>query len=286
MHVGKNSHSSLIKLGWDQAKALRDKIDVPVGVQVQFQTKSNEDMVAGFKFITRNPQQTELLARELESFGFHPVPGFWHQAISPKYRDWALEILRRDNDKEIATRAQIQESLHSAIVDHQKQLDNLTQMRMRDLIDDDEYVEKRNNLKSEITRLQEELSSADKRADEWLELSEKTFDFATYARIKFLKGDNQVKREILAALGSDFTILDKKLSLTPHPWLIPLSEFEPSIPSTHQGSDRDDPEKVLINKEESSPEGPDSSLFLRWGAFLKEVRTEIKKAGYVYIPIV
>lgn len=45
--------------------------------------------------------------------------------------------------------------------------------------------------------------------DKWIELSEKTFNFACYARYWFANGDTQTKREILAGLGSNLTLINK-----------------------------------------------------------------------------
>ena len=44
------------------------------------------------------------------------------------------------------------------------------------------------------------------RVNEWLELSERTFNFATYARYWFEKGDYEAKTGILRALGQNFVL--------------------------------------------------------------------------------
>jgi hypothetical protein len=42
------------------------------------------------------------------------------------------------------------------------------------------------------------------RVDNWLELTEKTFDFATQARATFTNGDIQTKKQILLGLGKEY----------------------------------------------------------------------------------
>lgn len=49
--------------------------------------------------------------------------------------------------------------------------------------------------------------------EKWLDLSEKTFDFARTARDRFAKGDCEAKKEILAALGANLILKDKMLSI-------------------------------------------------------------------------
>lgn len=59
-----------------------------------------------------------------------------------------------------------------------------------------------------------------KRADEWLELSQKIFNFVCYARLRFQRGTLHEKKEILATIGSNLVLKDKILSLTvPEPFI-------------------------------------------------------------------
>ena len=49
-------------------------------------------------------------------------------------------------------------------------------------------------MESEITKLREKLKGTEGRDDKWLELTEKTFNYATYARIAFMKDDDMKKK--------------------------------------------------------------------------------------------
>ncbi len=73
--------------------------------------------------------------------------------ILPKFKEWALEILNRNNDKEIEDRTKIYETQHKSLVDTQKELDTLTRMRYRDLIDDETFIKERDDLKAKIAKL-------------------------------------------------------------------------------------------------------------------------------------
>jgi site-specific DNA recombinase len=76
--------------------------------------------------------------------------------ILPVFRDWALEKLNRVNDKEIIDRTKVQGALTRALSDAQTQLDNLTKMRYRDLIDDEEFKREKKALQNQLTKLQQE----------------------------------------------------------------------------------------------------------------------------------
>lgn len=154
--------------------------------------------------------------------------------ILPIFRDWALEKLSRANDREITDRTQIQESLTKALATAQQELDGLTKMRYRDLIDDDEFKKGRKGLQTQIATLQQQRDETEDRARGWLALTEKTFTFACYARRSFLFGDVRTKREIFAALGRDMTLLDGVLSITPHEWFQPLIEGYAEVEAEYQ----------------------------------------------------
>ena len=63
--------------------------------------------------------------------------------ILPKFQQWALEILNRNNDKEIEDRTKIYENQHKSLVETQKELGSLTKMRYRELIDDETFIKER-----------------------------------------------------------------------------------------------------------------------------------------------
>ena len=149
--------------------------------------------------------------------------------ILPEFRDWALEVLRENNDLEIEDRAKIYESQHRALTETQTQLDNLTRMRYRDLIDDDAFIRERNILQNSITQMKVQLRETESRAEEWIELTERTFNFATYARINFAKGDLQIKKEILMALGQNPILKDGRLSLLVNEWFVEIEKDYPAL---------------------------------------------------------
>lgn len=150
--------------------------------------------------------------------------------IIPEFRDMALRILRRNHKNEVQDRTTIYESQQARRKEIQTQLDKLTDHLTRGIVDEDDYVRQRDNLKTQLANLDDNLRSTEKRAEDWLELTEKAFDSATYARIRFNETDDpKVKRDILQTLGVDFLIKDNKLTLTPKAWLTPIEEDYPTL---------------------------------------------------------
>lgn len=106
----------------------------------------------------------------------------------------------------------------------QREIDGLTQMRYRELIDDTEYLRQKKELQTRLNKLKEELGDTERRAENWTELTERTFDFITYAAYHFNKETFEEKRKILRGFGSNFLIKDKKLEMLAQKWLVPIGD--------------------------------------------------------------
>ncbi len=148
--------------------------------------------------------------------------------ILPEFLEWALEGLNKKNDIEIEDRTKIYESQHKILGATQKELDELTKMRYRQLIDDETFVKEKTELQSKIEQMKENLRHTETRAEKWLQLTEKTFTFATYARAAFLKAGTlgkaglELKKEILIGLGKTPIIKGETLFIEPNEWLVPI----------------------------------------------------------------
>ena len=172
---------------------------------------------------------TQSIYTSLEAFEAQVDAELAKYTIMPEFRDLALKILNRNHKIETITRSRIYDMQQSKRKQVQDQIDSLVDMRTRNLLDDEEYLAQRNRLKADLARANESLNATNGRADSWLELTEKAFDFATYARVRFRDGDLATKRGILITLGQNLTLKDQKLSLTPSKWLVPIAENYPAI---------------------------------------------------------
>ena len=122
-------------------------------------------------------------------------------------------------------------------------------MRYRQLINDETFIKEKNILQGKLTKFKEELRETETRAEKWIELTEKTFSFATYARSKFItaKGKEglELKKEILLALGKTPVMTDKKLFIEPNEWLVEIKNDYPELEKQYLGLELD---KTLTTK--------------------------------------
>ncbi len=212
-------------------------------------TRKRRDISCSQKACLTEEALTEQIERELANL-----------SIIPEFRAWALESLGKDHEKEVAKRSGIYEAQQKALADTQAQIDNLTRMRVRDLIDDSEYTKERDRLKTEMANLKSEVEKTESRAERWLELTEQVFDFATYAHSAFLNGDIHRKREIMMALGSNPTILDGKLRVEAHPWFIPIIQNYSALATEYS---RLEPTEMPTNKSKTDQIALVGSTWLR-----------------------
>lgn len=155
--------------------------------------------------------------------------------------------LRDMNTQEVSDREQIcgnQRREYDACV---RKVNNLIDMRANGEIDEDEFKNRKTALLAEKARLQEFLNDTDKRVDNWLEIAARGFNFAEKARGAFETGGAEVRKEIFAALGSDFLLKDRKLSISLDNLLFPI---QTAAKEAQNISTRLEPAKNAIDKKE------------------------------------
>lgn len=133
--------------------------------------------------------------------------------ISEKFKDWALEYLHEVHEQKVDDRTVIYKSLQEAYNAIQGKLDSLLDLRIKELISDSEYTQKKEILLKELSGLKERLGDTEDRASKWLKLSEKTFNLACYARSWFENGGLEDKKSILLIIGSDFVLKDGNIKI-------------------------------------------------------------------------
>lgn len=132
--------------------------------------------------------------------------------ISQQFKEWTLKYLNKMKKSEYEVKINAQESLKKSLKQTEKDLENLTTIKIKNFITDEEFV----NRRKKIVRERESLSLKIRNQTEtqnWFELSKECFIFATRAKISFIQGNINEKRQILNSIGSNFLLKDKKLSL-------------------------------------------------------------------------
>lgn len=122
-----------------------------------------------------------------------------------------LSILEEERPQEAAEGIAAQVVVERAIESAARQLESLTKMRYRELISDEEYTRERTSLTQERIKLTERLEQL--RGEKWIEPSRKLFLFSNRAIYWLGHGGNAEKRAIFATVGSNPTLMTKKVSI-------------------------------------------------------------------------
>lgn len=133
--------------------------------------------------------------------------------IPPEFHEWAIKYLQEEQGKETVDREDIlklqQKKLNACV----KKKDSLFEMRINNEIDAGEYRQRKELLIEEEQKLGQLIADTHNRARTWLDNAEQLFSFAETAKTRFETGSLIEKREILACLGSNLTLMDRELSI-------------------------------------------------------------------------
>ncbi len=138
--------------------------------------------------------------------------------IPSEFHKWAMDVLREQNTIEVKSRTTILSNQRKEYDSVCSKLDNLIDLRAGAEITADEFAHRKAILTDEKARLELLVNDAHQRTDEWLNTADKYFSFAESARSAFSSGTLETKKEILATLGSNLTLVNRKLNvLLPKP---------------------------------------------------------------------
>lgn len=130
---------------------------------------------------------------------------------------------------------------------------------------------RKKTLLAEKERLQAYLQDTDKRVENWLDVAERGFSFAEKAQEMFAKArteeDLKLKMDVFTALGSNYTLKDRKLSITLDNLLSPIAMI---AKDAREISARFEPTKNAVDTGQLAETYAKSP---RWLADLDDVRT-------------
>lgn len=139
--------------------------------------------------------------------------------ISERFKNWAIKYLHELHAKESAARNDIIASQQKAYQECVRRIDSLVKLKTSpgnadgSLLSDEEYGQQRMELIKDKSALEELLQDSGHRVERWVALAEQTFEFACNARRRFANGDPNTKKAILAAIGSNLILRDRKLNI-------------------------------------------------------------------------
>ncbi len=140
--------------------------------------------------------------------------------IPEEFLQWTREVLRSNNEQEEQNRSLILNNHRKNYDDCLKRIDNLINLYIsqdnanKELLTEDEFKNQKNGLIAEKGQIEGQIRKVEQGVNEWMDLTEKTFEFATYARARFETADFEGKTQILGVIGQNFSLIDGKLDIT------------------------------------------------------------------------
>jgi hypothetical protein len=147
----------------------------------------------------------QMLERQIELF-------LSDLTLPERIHSWAVQTLAADDKVEQQAIEERRKTLHDAQERTKRALENLTSLRVRDVISDDEFLQERRKLETELLRLGQQ-AKTDRDTQDRFEPLESLVLFRSRAIEWFRAGDDETKRTILKIVGSNLTLKDKKLNL-------------------------------------------------------------------------
>jgi len=154
-------------------------------------------------------QQPYIALPKIES----QIAGFLSEITIPdSLCRWAIQVTERAKSEQKDSRETQRTALKRATASVLHEQDTLMRLRLRDLITDREFVAKRHELEREHLALRQSLANHDQETN-WFEPCLDFINFNNRAAQWFAEGDLQTKRLIVQTVGSNLTLLDRKLNI-------------------------------------------------------------------------
>ncbi len=157
-------------------------------------------------------------------------------SISEPVKEWCIRKIEQEARREQQDHAPVRQSLQEAADDCRQRLDNLLKLKIApqnsagELLSDEEFASQKSALTREVRRLEQKMADAENHAGQWTDAAIRTFTFACYARAHFENGPAEVKRAILASLGSNLVLQDRKLRISLHKHLSLMQKLHAESP--------------------------------------------------------
>lgn len=146
----------------------------------------------------------------------------------------ALGILDRDQISLKAKNEAIVTSLQKRLRQAKQEQSELLTIKLRKLINDEDFLTRNDELKSEIQSLETQLSKIRKDPNYANKRTMESFELVSAIKSKFLQGTFKDKRTILNQVGSNLTLTDRKLLIQAKQPFNHFQEFNISLKAEKQ----------------------------------------------------
>jgi len=178
------------------------------------------------KKCSQKPIRVEELEEQIANvLGKIEIPSSFHQ--------WAIKQLKAEQANETEDQKEIVAAHRKAWDACKRKLDALFDLRLSGEISPDEFLRHKEKLLQEKHQYEELINDSNNRVETWLDRAEKMLNFAETAKSRFELGAMEDKRDILAALGSNLSFFNRKLSISVSKPLGLVGKIAPEVQSLH-----------------------------------------------------
>ncbi len=196
--------------------------------------------------------------------------------IPPEFHTFAMKWFRAENQREAQDQQTVvvsQQKAYNAVL---KKMSNLVDMRSGGEISAEDFGQKQTQYLAEKRELKKHLDLTDDRVEQWNRTSDELLTFVEKARERFKNGTRQTKRSILATLGSNLLLKDKKLSIDVEKCLFPMKKVSSEVKAIKE---RLEPQNNKVNQEDFERSCLENPIVLRtWDdvrlALIEEIAAE------------
>ena len=193
-------------------------------------------------------------------------------SINPDFYEWAVEALKEMHDEEFREQNELARCLKKRETELRERLKRFVIMRADGEISSSQLTQFRSETEKELAELRIELQGIHIRANDWVKMTNEYLSFAEDVVYRFKNGDSETKRTILATLGSNLILKDKKLCVSMPEPLLNIKQTQDQVMATQGWFER---KKALENKGLSHEKGAILDTFSVLCAGLRLVRTYI-----------
>lgn len=198
-------------------------------------TKKNQNMKCTQKVITvkKLEEQIKDVLKSIE--------------IIPEFRDWAIEIIKRDYHKELEERELIYNNLQKELKIQETKLFNLTDLLLEERINKDDFDRRKKGIKEDICNLEKEIWWIGERRDEKIDSTTDFFQFVNTAVNSFNNWNVQARRSIFTSLGQNFVLKDWELAIELYPWIKPIEKISSNLTREYRRFETDKKSTTISN---------------------------------------
>lgn len=187
--------------------------------------------------------------------------------ISKEITEWTIKLLRDLHEDEVKKDRAAIASLHKRLESCTKETAELLNMKLKGLLNDDEYTTKKRELENERTRIKELADDSDDRFTKVINRCEEAFEFAHIAKSRFDNGTLEEKRAILSYTGSNLVLKDGILRIEAKK---PFAMIKSMADSSSLKDTRFEPALLSLGKTKAAPCG---TALSKWWGLVQDVRT-------------